>query len=164
MIKSLDNEYPLSIVFRYRRIVFISLLPLIASGPLRASIGFLLALVSAAASREMCPFISRFTNLLYVMAQVRTISPWTYKYLLIMSPNFIMNFTGPNTTYFHWGFCVCHRIRWCSATDWFSTWAYSLFCELHCCIPIRMVRQLFFFKLYLRHLLYNLYGWIIIIN
>lgn len=61
--------YYFEVVDMYRRIIFISLLSLLGSSILKASIGCLLSLLFAIYIREQQPYVSMTTNVLSVVAQ-----------------------------------------------------------------------------------------------
>jgi hypothetical protein len=54
---------------RYRRILFIAILPLLGLGTLRAATGCFLAVFFSVVVREMQPFIRESTNSLTMLAQ-----------------------------------------------------------------------------------------------
>jgi hypothetical protein len=77
------NFFLVQVVEMYRRIVFIAVLPLLGTGPVRASVGCFFSILTAVMSRESSPFIRDSTNLLLVVSQYQLLGTFLAALVLV---------------------------------------------------------------------------------
>jgi hypothetical protein len=80
----------LQVVEMYRRILFIAVLPLLGTGPVRASVGCFFSILTVALSRESSPFIRDSTNLLLVVSQYQLLG--TFLAALVLASDSLRSF------------------------------------------------------------------------